>query len=141
MDGRSEEQRDTQEEACGEGVSPRIQSRWLHELLGDTATGTCEADRWWQQLNGIALHGLDEEHMGEVQRRSTRLSSGHRLVKTQACSKVREGMPRHRKDVPDSPYSATGQDTRARGRVCQLETFVMVSTCFAVGATTRLSLR
>ena len=34
-----------------------------------------------------------------------------------------------------------GQETRARGSACQLETFVMVSTCFAVGAKTRKSLQ
>ena len=55
-------------------------------------------------------------------------------------------MSRHRDHVrvvkqhqADSLCNATviGQETRARGRVCQLETFVMASICFAVGAKTR----
>ena len=67
----SEEQRDTQEQARGEGVPPRIQGSWLHELLSDTAVGrTCEAGQivGGNISIGIALHGLEKMNTRTVQR-------------------------------------------------------------------------
>ena len=66
-------------------------------------------------------------------------SWSQRLAKTQARSQFCERMPRHWNHIRVATMMV--QETRARERACQLETFVMINTCFTVGTGTRLSSR